>query len=535
MPLRVWAAQDILGENDIDEYTIEDRNGSTLPVTTECPDVTPPETTCETVPDKLEDIDQIGESYEEGGDEYETLSETTYNLTLGVAKTVSETSCWFKCTSWGATEIQISSTKSAAVDIYKKTTLGKQKLYSYTGKNNVDKVVSDCAVNNDSTTFLIFISCPSLSSITCKMSEHTDSKTNRYGGIWRPYDSSAMYNSSILYRQHYYASATDVSNIYTLVSNTKFLDYQTKLAKGTISATQFILGLDAAGLFNSQVWTRIMNGLFTFAGFATFLKDPFDFKGKLLNEINDLAGYKGMDAYGRPIYENGICLIEYTYNTQTFYKVEKWAGSKMTGPTGWTGSWTTTNPNPFSDVSFTNSYYDEVMYVYNRSIMIGTTATSFSPNNNMKRCDFALLLYRMSGSPATGILKNTVLKDVPKTAYFYDAVVWAINHELIKGTAVTTSGATKSITFSPYSGIKKCDAILLLYRYADYKDRNMSGISGALQISDASSVPNYAVQAMKWAVKNNIISNSGYFYPQNSSLRYNLAVWLSRFCQKFYI
>ena len=66
-----------------------------------------------------------------------------------------------------------------------------------------------------------------------------------------------------------------------------------------------------------------------------------------------------------------------------------------------------------------------------------------------RRGDFALLLHRLSGCPAPGALKDTVLKDVPSSSYYHDAVVWAVNKGIINGTEISTVGSTKYITFSP--------------------------------------------------------------------------------------
>ena len=57
---------------------------------------------------------------------------------------------------------------------------------------------------------------------------------------------------------------------------------------------------------------------------------------------------------------------------------------------------------PFSDVSISAWYYDEVKTVYEAGIMEGKTATSFDPIANMSRAEFVTVLARLSGDDFEG-------------------------------------------------------------------------------------------------------------------------------------
>ncbi len=73
----------------------------------------------------------------------------------------------------------------------------------------------------------------------------------------------------------------------------------------------------------------------------------------------------------------------------------------------------------------------------------------------------------------------------------------------------------------------------MLYRYADMRNFDMDTISGNLRFADQSQIPAYAINAVKWAIKQNILGNSGYFNPQKPASRGHIAMWIAIFCKNF--
>ena len=101
--------------------------------------------------------------------------------------------------------------------------------------------------------------------------------------------------------------------------------------------------------------------------------------------------------------------------------------------------------NPFTDVKKPDSYYEAVMWAVNNGITSGTSATTFSPDSPCTRYQFAVMLYKLNGKPAVG---NVTLpfKDVKKTDSYYNAVAWAYSNGIISGTSKTTFSPKDQVT-----------------------------------------------------------------------------------------
>ena len=94
--------------------------------------------------------------------------------------------------------------------------------------------------------------------------------------------------------------------------------------------------------------------------------------------------------------------------------------------------------NPFTDVSESAYYYDAVLWAYSEGITTGTTATTFDPNGTCVREQVVTFLYRYFGEPDT--VGTSVFTDVVSTAYYYDAVSWAVSEGITTGLSDTVFG-----------------------------------------------------------------------------------------------
>ena len=101
--------------------------------------------------------------------------------------------------------------------------------------------------------------------------------------------------------------------------------------------------------------------------------------------------------------------------------------------------------NPFKDVKETASYFKALMWAYNNNIVAGTSTTAFSPNANCTRGQFALMLWRMNGKPSTAGLENP-FTDVKSSNGFYNGIVWCYNKGITAGTSATTYSPNNNIT-----------------------------------------------------------------------------------------
>lgn len=179
---------------------------------------------------------------------------------------------------------------------------------------------------------------------------------------------------------------------------------------------------------------------------------------------------------------------------------------------------------PFTDVSKADWFYDAVKYVYDNNIMSGTSGDLFSPDLQTTRGMIVTILYRLEGQPkASGIL----FSDVEQSMYYADAVTWAAANGVVSGYG--------NGEFGPDDMITREQLVSVLYRYAANKGIDVSGRADIKQFSDAYSVSGYAVEAMEWAYACGLISGmqDGTLLPGGGASRSQTAAMLMRYIQRF--
>ena len=113
-----------------------------------------------------------------------------------------------------------------------------------------------------------------------------------------------------------------------------------------------------------------------------------------------------------------------------------------------------TRTMPFTDVPVGSYYYDAVLWAVENGITKGTSDTTFSPNMTCSRAQIVAFLWRSEKSPAAGTANP--FADVKSTAYYADAVLWAVKEDITKGTTNTT--------FSPDADCTRAQIVTFLWR-----------------------------------------------------------------------
>ena len=113
-----------------------------------------------------------------------------------------------------------------------------------------------------------------------------------------------------------------------------------------------------------------------------------------------------------------------------------------------------TRAMPFNDVPVGSYYYDAVLWAVENGITKGTSDTTFSPNMTCTRAQIVTFLWRSEKSPAAGTANP--FADVKSTAYYADAVLWAVKENITKGTTSTT--------FSPNADCTRAQIVTFLWR-----------------------------------------------------------------------
>ena len=158
---------------------------------------------------------------------------------------------------------------------------------------------------------------------------------------------------------------------------------------------------------------------------------------------------------------------------------------------------------PFTDVTESDWYYNAVQFVYENGLMNGTSATTFAPNTSMSRAMIWTVLAAYEGKNTSG------------GATWYEAgQKWAMDNGISDGT-------------NPNGAITREQLAVMLWRYAGSPETTKSLNSYV----DASSVSDWAVEALAWAVDNGIISGMGNdsLAPQGKATRAQVATIMMQF------
>lgn len=175
------------------------------------------------------------------------------------------------------------------------------------------------------------------------------------------------------------------------------------------------------------------------------------------------------------------------------------------------------NAGRFVDVPRNMWCYNDVEYVYNAGLMKGVDATHFKPNAAMSRAQFATVIYRMAGSPASK--GSEPFNDVSDSYWAHDAIAWAYNNGIIKG--------FDSKTFAPENCITRAQMVAMLYRY-----EGCPAVKGDLSAyKDAASVPAFATDALVWATNKGVITgfNDGTIGAGKTATRGQMATIIARY------
>ena len=213
--------------------------------------------------------------------------------------------------------------------------------------------------------------------------------------------------------------------------------------------------------------------------------------------------------------------LKVTKRSETTYTFHM-ADSKVTVEASFAKDGTVQQPDTrFDDVAKSAWYYNAVEYVAENGIMSGVSAREFAPNAGFSRAMLAQTLYAMSGKPA--VKAESTFADVAANAWYADAVNWAAEKGYVSGV-----GDGK---FAPDASVTREQMALILYRYAGSPDA--SGMAQK-EFTDSSSVSAYAVDAIRWAVHEGLISGmeNNTLAPQGTATRAQVAQILMNFHQK---
>jgi len=179
--------------------------------------------------------------------------------------------------------------------------------------------------------------------------------------------------------------------------------------------------------------------------------------------------------------------------------------------------------NPFSDVNTWNWFHDDVKYIWEKELMIGTSDTLFEPQALVSRAMVVTVLWRLENEP---VPTATNPFDDLTDDWYMSAVAWAAENGIVAG-----YGDGK---FGPHDIITREQLAAMIFRYSTWKGHDTSARADLSKFIDAPQVSYWALDAMKWANAKGLVNGRSdtEIIPLGTATRAELAAILHRFLQK---
>ena len=181
---------------------------------------------------------------------------------------------------------------------------------------------------------------------------------------------------------------------------------------------------------------------------------------------------------------------------------------------------------PFEDVTEGEDwFYDAVAYVYENNIMAGTSETTFEPGMLLDRAMAAQLFYNLEGKPT--VTGDSTFTDVTSGHWAVDAITWAAQNDIVAG----IGGGL----YDPDSNVTREQFAVMLYKYARFKDYDLTAAGDLTQFPDMDAISGWAETALSWANGNGLINGNedGTLAPGGTATRAQAASILAQFDQSF--
>lgn len=282
-----------------------------------------------------------------------------------------------------------------------------------------------------------------------------------------------------------------------------------------------IAKVDEKGLNNQQVTTVGSNPVYDFS---------------VISDGENVSHFEGGFAtvtvpYTPKAGENPNCIYVYYVDhqgslnkMQTNYNGEK---KEVTFKTGHFSVFTVVHEllsRIFTDVKTSAWYFDYVSYAYQNDLFHGSSATTFSPEEEMTRGMLVTTINSYEGKPSAS--HKTDYVDVPDDQWYSSAVQWASEKNIVAGIG--------NGEFAPDKSVKREELALILFNYAKEKGYDTKGGKSIQAFADVNQVSHWAEEAMSWAYGHGLITGmeDNTLRPESYATRGQVATILKNFIEK---
>lgn len=178
----------------------------------------------------------------------------------------------------------------------------------------------------------------------------------------------------------------------------------------------------------------------------------------------------------------------------------------------------------FFDVKQDDWFYSDVIFVFDKKIMTGTSDSEFSPDNTLNRAMMITIVHRIDGD--SFVYEKDIFNDVEKNSWYENAVKWGFENKIVAGTSEST--------FAPMDSLTREQLCVMLYNYTKYIGAKTE-FADISSYSDGSTVSKWAKEAVSWVVQEKIITGKGnnILAPKDGATRAEAAAVIRRYTEKF--
>lgn len=318
------------------------------------------------------------------------------------------------------------------------------------------------------------------------------------------------------------------SGITTL--NTAVFNKCTSLTSVTLPRTLSVVGISAFAYCSSLIEVALPEGVTKISDWA-FTECASLTKLTMPKSISSIAGdsFYGCRNFVFYVVAGSYAQVYASANSIPFVLVDSTDPGPDTSPSPGPSPGPDDPDDPFDPDNVETPFTDieghwaetAIKWNYSKGYILGMTETTFAPKSMVNRAMIVTILYRMAGSPITGI---PMFDDVPADTWYTKPVAWGSATGVISGI-----GGGK---YAPKQNVTREQFASMLYRYADNVGNvDVTKRADLATFVDMERIHDYAMEPISWAVAHNIMSGKGEgrLDPRGYATRAELASMLMRF------
>lgn len=177
----------------------------------------------------------------------------------------------------------------------------------------------------------------------------------------------------------------------------------------------------------------------------------------------------------------------------------------------------------YTDVDTGAWYHEAIDFAIENDLMNGVGDNLFNPDGNLSRAMMVRILWNMENQPTN---VSGSYSDVVAGAWYEKAVLWATANNIVNG--------YPDGSFGPDNSITRQEMAAILYRYAQFKEYDMTAEDDLTRFPDGDETAEWAETFVRWAVAEGLLNggDDGTLDPAGTATRAEVAQIFMNYCEK---